>query len=282
MKTLSYARETGMSDIEFLKSKSRQIRKDIIHTAYAAQKGHIPSAFSVVEILVMLYYKVAKINKSFDISRDRIILSKGHGCLSLYTILADLDFFSKEELLKFCTKDGILGGHPSRKIPGVEVSTGSLGHGPSLGIGMALALKMDKIDSQVFIIVGDGECNEGSVWEAALSANKHQLDNYWIIVDENQFQSYGSTNEVCPTENLKNKWQSFGFNCIEIDTINSPYSFLNAVNELKKTTGPKCIISHSMKGLGAKSLEGNLAFHHLRSMSEELKNTLIEEINIHA
>ena len=282
MKTISSFRGLGMSEIEFLKAKCRQIREDVIHTAFAAQKGHLPSAFSVVEILVMLYYKIANIDSTFHDSRDRIILSKGHGCLALYTILADRNFFPKDELIKFCTKEGILGGHPSRKIPGIEVSTGSLGQGPSLGVGMALAMRMNKQLSQIFIIVGDGECNEGSVWEAALSANKHQLENYWIIVDENQYQSYGETSEICPTASLKDKWRSFGFNCLEIDMIHSPYLFLDAVESLKKSKGPKCIITHSIKGLGAKSLEGNLAFHHLRSMSEEFKNQLLEEIKINA
>nr|BDT30109.1 transketolase [Bacteriovorax sp. HI3] len=268
----------GMKDISFFKEKSKQIRKDIVHTAFAAQKGHIPSAFSMIEILVMLYYQLAKITPEMTQDRDRIILSKGHGCLGQYAILADLNFFPKEELLRFCSKEGILGGHPSRKVPGIEVSTGSLGHGPSLGIGMALTNK----NSNIFVIVGDGECNEGSVWEAALAANKHQLDNFWIIVDYNKYQSYDHTQVICPLDDLKAKWQSFGFQCEEIDTINSPYSFMESFARLQKTKGPKCIVSHSIKGLGAKALEGNLAHHHLRSMSEDFRDQLLMEIDCHA
>ena len=269
------------TQIEF-NAKCLEIRKSILETAFIAQKGHIPSAFSIVEIIVALYYNILNVDMHFHPKRDRFILSKGHGCLALYAVLADLNFFPKIELTKFCTEHGILGGHPSRKINGVEVSTGSLGHGPSLGLGMALAQKLNQEAGQVFVVVGDGECNEGSVWEAALSAHKNQLDNFWIIVDSNKFQSYDSTDNICPLGSLKKKWDSFGFHTKELDLQNDSYSFFQLISDMKKISGPKCIISHSIKGMGSKTLEGNLFYHHLKSMSPELFNQLTIEIENYA
>lgn len=260
-------------------NKSKEIRNKIIETAFKAQKGHILSAFSIVDILVCLYYEILNIDPMMKEDRDRFILSKGHGCLALYCILADLNFFSIKELDKFCTFEGILGGHPSRgKILGIEASTGSLGHGPSLGIGMALSLKKENNRTNVFVLIGDGECNEGSIWEAALSANKHRLSNYWIIVDNNKFQSYGPVDEICPLEALDKKWESFGFSTRRIDLKDDPYHFVKTVAEMKNITGPKCIICDGIKGLGSKFLEGNLEFHHIRSMSEQMKDFLLKDL----
>lgn len=267
-----------MNKIE-LKQTALRIRQSIVETAYVTQKGHLLSSFSIVEILTCLYYKILRIDCDFKDDRDYFILSKGHACLALYCVLSDLNFFSKDELLKFCKIDGILGGHPSRmKVKGIEASTGSLGHGPSIGLGIALSLRLKKSDKQVFILVGDGECNEGSVWEAALSANKHKLDNYWIIVDYNHYQSYSTTDEICPLDPLSNKWESFGFNCRVIDMKNDPFSFLEAYEELKNANGPKCIICDGIKGLGSKSLEGNLQYHHVKSLDLDFKNIILKEI----
>src|SRR5215813_7593020 len=182
-----------------LDQRSRQLRVMIVKSIKAANRGHLGSAFSLVEILRVLYDDVLKYDASNPRwpGRDRCILSKGHGCLALYALLADKGFFPDEELWKFCKSDGILGGHPEYgKVPGIEASTGSLGHGLSIGIGMALHARRRKANYRVFVISSDGENNEGAVWEAALAANKHHLSNLIVLVDYNKQQSYGTTQEV--------------------------------------------------------------------------------------
>lgn len=265
-----------------LKYISKKLRLDIVEMAYQSQMGHIPSAFSIVEILTQLYYNILDISPKTanSVQRDRFILSKGHGCMSLYILLANLGFLTQDDLKDFGKINGLLGGHPSKtKTPGIEMSTGSLGHGPSVGVGMALSLRREGLSNKVCVLIGDGECNEGSVWEAALSAKKHDLDNFWIIVDNNKFQSYGPNNEICPLLSLNDKWESFGFNCFNVNLLDNPYDFTRIFVSSQDVKGPKCIICSGIKGLGAKSLEGQLQYHHLRSMSKEFKKQLIEEIN---
>ena len=248
--------------------KSKQIRLKSIDIFSYANRGHLPSAFSVVEILVTLYYRFMN-NTPESVSKnthDPIILSKGHGCISLYAILTDLGFITEHDLKKFCSKDGILGGHPtSFKIPGVEVSTGSLGHGLSFAAGMAITFKQRKNDRKVAVILGDGECNEGSIWEAALSINKHHLTNLITIIDYNKLQSYSSTEEVCPLEPFKQKWESFGFVVYEVDMINTPDKLLNILNQSHQA--PPLIICHTLKGMGSNMLENNLFWHHKNKVS---------------
>ncbi|CBW27908.1 putative transketolase, thiamine disphosphate-binding N subunit [Halobacteriovorax marinus SJ] len=259
-----------------LKAKSLEIRKSIIETFIHASRGHVPSAFSLVEILVTLYYQRFEIDSDSvgNLDRDRIILSKGHGCLALYSILADKGFFSKDELLKFCKIDGILGGHPSRlKVPGVDVSTGSLGHGLSVGIGMAHSLRLSQKERKVVVILGDGECNEGSIWEAALSASKHKLNNLIVLIDHNKYQSYGPNTEVCPLDPFSRKWESFGFETFEVDMINSPENLLPL---LENTNRPRAIICHTIKGQGHKLMEGDLSWHHKNRLSPQEQELLRE------
>jgi transketolase len=175
------------SEVNELKLLSVKLRKDILKMVVKAGEGHIPSAYSVVELLAVLYSKILNINPKNprNPERDRFILSKGHGCATLYSILAEEGFFSKDELSRYCRPGGILGGHPEmQKIPGVEVSTGSLGHGFPIGIGMALAAKLDDKSYRTFCIVGDGECNEGSIWEGAMSGAHFNLDNIIVIVEK--------------------------------------------------------------------------------------------------
>ena len=262
-----------------ISQKSKQIRLKSIDVFSYANRGHLPSAFSIVEILVTLYYQFMNNNplSVAENTHDPIILSKGHGCISLYVTLADLGFITDHDLRSFCCKDGVLGGHPtSFKIPGVEVSTGSLGHGLSFATGMAITFKQKKNDRKVAVILGDGECNEGSVWEAALSINKHQLTNLITIIDYNKLQSYSSTEEVCPLEPFKQKWQSFGFSVHEVDMINTPEQLLNTLN--KNHSSPPLIICHTLKGLGSDILENNLFWHHKNKVSQsqihELKRSI--------
>jgi len=242
----------------------------ILRTFQAGGRGHLGSAFSLVEILRVLYDDVLRFRATEPRwpGRDRFILSKGHGCLALYAILADKGFFPQEELWKFCKRDGILGGHPEYgKIPGVEASTGSLGHGLSMGIGMALATRTE--GRRVFVIDSDGECNEGSLWEAALSAAKHRLENLTVLLDYNHMQSYSTTSEVLELEPLGDKWRAFGWAVEELDG-HDVETLRGALGRIPFHPGqPSILICHTIKGKGVGFLEGNAAWHHKSKASEE-------------
>lgn len=261
-----------------LDARSRELRRTIVRTLEAGGRGHLGSALSLVEILRVLYDDVLRYdpkNPRWD-GRDRCILSKGHGCLALYAILSDKGFFSRSELWKFCRSDGILGGHPEYgKVPGVEASTGSLGHGLSIGIGFALNARYEKAPHRVFIIISDGESNEGSVWEAAMCASKHKLGNLTVVVDYNKYQAYGTTAEVQELEPFADKWRSFGFAVREVDG--------HSVGELRSAFAklplhpvrPSAIICHTVKGKGIKFVENNPAWHHKNKVTAEEIQSLL-------
>ena len=265
-----------------LDSRSRALRRTIVRILDASRRGHVGAAFSLVEILRVLYDDVLRYDSANPgwSDRDRCILSKGHGCLALYTILAEKGFFPESELWKFCQSDGILGGHPEHKVPGIEASTGSLGHGLSIGIGFALNARYHKVDYRTFVIIGDGESNEGSVWEAALCAGKHRLSNLTVLVDYNKHQSYSSTFEVQDLEPLVDKWQSFGFSVKDVDGHN--------VDELRSVLShlpldqdkPSAVICHTVKGKGIPFAENNMTWHHKSRMSEEDIQALFNALEV--
>lgn len=248
-----------------LEEKARQIRIDILNAIHSAGKGHIGGAYSIVEILVSLYHgKVLKYDSSnpkWEL-RDRFILSKGHAGIALYAILADLNYFPKEEL-KFLNQGRLLGEHPDPRIPGVEVVSGSLGHGLSIGSGMALADKMDKNSRKTFVLMGDGECYEGSVWEAAMFAAHHKLHSLCGIVDRNGLITHGSTESINRLEPFRDKWQAFGWEVFEVDAHD-----LKALQDLwrvistKKSGAPSMVIANSVKGKGVSFMENNFNWHH--------------------
>jgi len=253
-----------------LDERSKQLRKSIVYMMEKAGRGHPASALSLVEVLRVLYDHILAYDSNNPewLERDRCILSKGHGCMALYAILADKGFFPKNEMDKFCKKDGILGGHPERKkVPGVEASTGSLGHGLSIGIGMALNAKIDNNNYRVFVITGDGECNEGSIWEAALCAGKHNLSNLTVLVDYNKQQSYGSTSEIQELEPFANKWESFGFAVKEIDGHDVNTLTKSLQNIPFENNKPNVLICHTIKGKGISFMENNLSWHHKSKLS---------------
>lgn len=253
-----------------LDERSKYLRRLAVRCLRGGQRGHIGSTMSLIEIMRVLYDDRAKYDPTNPQwpGRDRIILSKGHGCIAQYVMLVDKGFIPIEELDKFCRKDGILGGHPSHEVPGIECDTGSLGHGLSIGVGMAIAAKIKNQDHKIYVIMGDGEINEGSVWEAAMSADKHNLDNLIVIIDYNKIQSAGFVEEIQPLGDLPDKWIAFGFQTIECDGHN--------VDELRKMfrishriESPRCIIAHTIKGKGIAFAENDPTWHHKANITED-------------
>jgi len=260
-----------------LDDRSLELRRLIVRTMQSGGRGHLGSALSIVEILRVLYDDVLRLRPQEPnwADRDRCILSKGHGCLALYVMLAERGYFPHDVLASFCARDSILGGHPEwGRIPGVDATTGALGHGLSIGLGMALAARMQGRPSRIFTVLGDGEINEGSVWEAAMSASRHQLNNLIAIVDYNKMQSFGPVADVQPLEPLADKWRAFGFDVHEIDGhsvsgLRDLFRRLPATNEK-----PTAVICHTIKGKGVPSAEGNAEWHH----KSKLKPAEAEEI----
>lgn len=261
-----------------LDDKSKELRRLCLRALKAARKGHIGSTFSIIEILRSIY-ETANSNPA-DPNRDRIILSKGHGALALYSMLVDKGYVAAGELDKFCQPDGILGGHPSHHVNGVECDTGALGHGLPIGIGMAISAKIQKRNCRIFVIVGDGECQEGSVWEAALAASKHKLDNLTLIVDYNKIQSAGFVHDICPLEPLKQKFVTFGFNCWDCDGHDMDNIRQTLKNNFfaKREHKPMCIIAHTVKGKGCSFAENNPSVHYYSNLDDEMIAKLEAEL----
>lgn len=259
-----------------LDQRSRQLRRLVVDALAGGGRGHVGSSLSLIEILRVLYDDVLRHRPDEPAwpERDRCILSKGHGCLALYALLADKGYFPTEALKDFCHHASFLGGHPeASKIPGVEASTGALGHGLSIGVGLALAQRMARRNSRVFVIMGDGEINEGSVWEAALSAAKHRLSNLIAIIDYNKIQSAGPTAEILELEPLADKWRAFGFDVAEIDGHDVPA--LTVV--LGRPAGgdkPTMVIAHTVKGKGIAFAEHDPEWHHKAKVPMSLATDL--------
>lgn len=255
-----------------LDTKALAHRAKILKIIDRARRGHIISAFSILEILRVLYDDVLSLDhrKPFWADRDRFILSKGHGCLALYVILAEKGFFPEDELYKFCQAGALLGGHPEYgKIPGVEASTGSLGHGLAIGIGIALNGVLDNKSYRTFVLLGDGECNEGSIWEAAMIATKHKLGRLVVLVDYNKMQCTSSTYEILDLEPFAEKWKSFGFEVAEVDghdLTSIRQTLLNIEYTAKK---PHAVICHTTKGKGIPILENNVEWHHKSGITDD-------------
>lgn len=249
-----------------------RLKRQIITATVPVEEGHIPSALSILDILWVLYNQVLHIDpnnpKSED--RDRFILSKGHGALALYAVLAERGFFPTYELERFATFNSILGGHlDCNKVPGVEASTGSLGHGLPMGIGMAMGMRIRGVKSNVYVLVGDGECNEGSIWESALLAAHHKLSNLICIVDYNH-----STDRALLLGDIAAKFSSFGWFASGIDG-HDHHSICNALIKRERDR-PTAIIAETVKGYGCKRMENNPAWHHRAPTHEELPSILEE------
>ncbi len=250
--------------------KMNRIKREIVNSAFLAREGHIPSALSVLDILWVLYEHILHVDPRQPNmpDRDRFILSKGHASLGLFAVLAEKGFFPFSVLKTFAQYESILGGHPDcTKIPGVEASTGSLGHGLPMGVGLALGSKIQKLTSNVFVIIGDGECNEGTIWESALLASHHNLTNLCCIVDYNH-----STDRALRVGNLSKKFDAFGW---EIRVINGHdhRAIFDSLSHLS-TTRPTAVIAETIKGCGCKIMENNPAWHHKSPNKEEMISIL--------
>ncbi len=260
--------------------RSRELRLQVLHVLEKSRRGHIGAALSVIEVLRVLYDDILRYNPSDPDcpDRDRFILSKGHACIALYVLLADKGFFPQEELATFCDFESRLGGHPEHVLPGVEASTGALGHGLSIGVGMALAARMDSKDWRTFVLVGDGECNEGSVWEAAMSAGKHELDNLVVMADRNCMQCYGATSEVQVLEPFAEKWQSFGFSVRECNGHDAAAIGQNLKEAPFEVGKPSMLICKTHKGMGFSTTVDNPDWHHKSRLTDEDLRGLREQL----
>lgn len=258
------------------------IRRDIFLTAYAGGIGHLASAFSLVEILYSLYLngimKYSADNPQ-DESRDMFILSKGHGSLALYNTLYRAGFFPRETLWGFCRPNGILGGEPHNlEVPGIEAATGSLGHGLSIGVGMAMAIQQSGLKNHVYVVVGDGECQEGSIWEAIMTAAAYQLECLTLIIDNNKLQKNSRVEELMKIDSWNNRLCSFGWAVKKCDG-HDVGDITRKLQESWEAGKPRCLIANTVKGKGLSLMENNPKWHWKMPNRRELK-VFMEELHI--
>ncbi|HPW02285.1 MAG TPA: transketolase [Rectinema sp.] len=260
-----------------LEQKALSIRRDIIEMLYRCQSGHPGGSLSCVEILIALYYAVAHVdptNPSWEM-RDRIVLSKGHGCPALYAILADKGFFPRNDLWNLRQIDSHLQGHPDmRKTPGIDVSTGSLGQGASVAVGLALAAKYKRAPYHVYVVLGDGEIQEGMVWEATMSAAHYKLDNLIFILDHNGLQIDGTNDQVMSLGDIIGKFHSFGFECKKVDGHNVDM-LVKAISE-PVPGKPLFVLAETVKGRGISFMENNVGWHGKPMNTEEYNQAMCE------
>ena len=270
-----------VTNVEALERIATEVRKGIIEEVYNAKSGHPGGSLSCADILTVLYFNQMNIDeeKPNDPNRDRLVLSKGHASPALYSVLAEKGYFEKENLKTFRKIGSNLQGHPDmNKVPGVDMTTGSLGQGLSAAVGMAIASKMNKAGCKIYCLLGDGEIEEGQIWEAAMSASKNKLDNLCVILDNNNLQIDGEIDKVGGMNNITEKFLSFGFNVIHIDGHNIS-SIIDAITTAKQTKGkPSIIIAKTIKGKGVSFME-NKAGWHGKAPSEEEYNMAIADLD---
>lgn len=255
-----------MNKIGFLKNKATKNRIDVLRTVMKTKKGHIGGTYSCIDILTVLYYCIMAYDTDYpnDPTRDRLIIGKGHACLGVYNILADLGFIDKNLIGEYGSDGSYLGAQLDMKIPGVETNTGSLGHAIGLGAGLALASKIDNINFKTFVLVGDGECDEGSIWESAMFVGQNQIKNLYIIVDRNRQSVTDFMHEDDEVVSLEQKFQGCGIQTVTINGHN--FSEILAVLD-KDYDGPVVIVADTVKGKGVSFMESGIKWHH--SIPEE-------------
>lgn len=268
-----------MNNISFLEEKAKEIRKSIVTMIAEANSGHPGGSLSATDILTCLYFSEMNIDPENPKmpNRDRFVLSKGHAAPAIYAVLAEKGYFSKDELLTLRKYGSKLQGHPDmKKLSGIEVSTGSLGQGLSVANGMALNAKIFKEDYRVYAILGDGEVQEGQIWEAAMAAAHYKLDNICAFLDNNDLQIDGNVSKIMGVEPLAKKWESFGWNVIEIDGHNFE-EILSALEKAKECKGkPTMIVAKTIKGKGVSFMENVCGFHGVAPTAEEKEKALAE------
>lgn len=272
----------NMENLE-LKKIANEVRKDIIASTHSAKAGHPGGSLSAAEIFTFLYYEEMKVdpNHPEDPDRDRFVLSKGHTAPGLYSVLAQKGFFPREDMLTLRKVGSHLQGHPSMKhTPGIDMSTGSLGQGLSAAVGMALAAGLDGKEYRVYSLLGDGEIQEGQIWEAAMFAGAHQLDNLCIIIDNNGLQIDGDIKDVCSPYPIDKKFEAFNFHVVEMDAHDFD-SIRKAFTEARAVKGkPTAIIAHSIKGKGVSYMENNASWHGKAPNDEEYAIAMNELVKI--
>jgi transketolase len=255
---------TSENTIKQLNSIALKLRVDVLEMIGVNTAGHLGGSFSLAETMAVLYFHRMNINKNKpdDPHRDRLLLSKGHAALIQYAALCEKGFFPREELKRVKTLAGLLQGHPDLSIPGIEAVTGSLGQGLSVGVGMALALRLDKSPARVFVIMGDGEQSEGQLWEASQAAANFKVDNLTAFIDWNKVQATGPTKDVFSIPNLDKKWKAFGWEVFQING-HDPGAIIEAIEKAEAVKGkPSVIILDTVKGKGVSFAEGNAAYHN--------------------
>ncbi len=266
-------------DTAGIKALALRIRRHVLTMTHQAKSSHVGTSLSMADVLATLYGGILRVDPGRPEwpDRDRFLLSKGHGAAALYAALAESGFFPLPWLEGYYQDGSVLAGHVTHTgIPGVDVSTGSLGHGLAIGCGMALAAKRDGRRFRVFVLLSDGECDEGSTWEAALFAPHHGLDNLVAIVDYNKIQSFGSVAEVLGLDPLGAKWEAFGWVAREIDG-HDVEQVVRALSEIPFRVGrPSCVVAHTVKGKGVSFMEGKLLWHYRAPDAEELRLALAE------
>lgn len=256
-----------------LKKLAYKLRQDVVDMIVNGKGGHIGGDMSVMDTLVTLYFK--EMNISVDNSNtkdhDHFIMSKGHSVEALYAVLAEKGFFPIERVLKEFSQFGSMFiGHPNNKLPGIEMNSGALGHGLPVAVGMAIAERMNKSKNRVYVVMGDGELAEGSVWEGAMSGANYRLDNLCAIIDRNRLQISGSTEDVMALDDLHRKWDSFGWHVIDVDDGNDIEKLARAFEESRMVKGkPSVLIANTIKGKGSSVMENKAAWHHHVPSAEE-------------
>ena len=256
-----------------LKKLAYKLRQDVVDMIVNGKGGHIGGDMSVMDTLVTLYFKEMNISvDNFNTKdHDHVIMSKGHSVEALYAVLAEKGFFPIERVLKEFSQFGSMFiGHPNNKLPGIEMNSGALGHGLPVAVGMAIAERMNKSKNRVYVVMGDGELAEGSVWEGAMSGANYRLDNLCAIIDRNRLQISGSTEDVMALDDLHRKWDSFGWHVIDVDDGNDIEKLARAFEESRMVKGkPSVLIANTIKGKGSSVMENKAAWHHHVPSAEE-------------
>lgn len=263
------------------KGLAKAIRRHSVDMVHNSHASHIAAALSAADIIAVLYADILRYDPQNPCmeDRDRFVMSKGHAGVAVYSALAEVGFFPVEELKKYYMDGSVLSGHISHKgVPGVEVSTGSLGHGAAVACGMAMAAKNTGRPYKVYALVGDGECNEGVIWEMALTANHYALDNFTVIVDRNGMQAMGNCEDLMKMEPMADKWRSFGWTVVDVEDGND-HEQLHRAFEAPAEGHPKCIIARTIKGKGVSFMENNLRWHYSDPQGEFYERAVEEIIN---